>query len=1293
MAGASTTHSVSVTFTLYNEKGQVIGARGESTTDNTTKTLTVKAGEVARESSQTNHSHTVSDYIVVGGQAVVSRSKTTSTMVNGNVTTESTSYMNYHYNALGQLDSATGSSSGTNKTRVHSEPDNDPATIDPPEWSDQISDFSSTNVYGIIWGQAQLLESTTTSGSATGTSESETTSHVAYRYDSQGRLVSATGTSHTTSTNDVFNDANGNKQKDAGEVVKQQTTSDAVNTYAIHWGQAVVTQSVTDQTTRTGMINNDPATATTVTTSKAYMFYTYNDLGQLTGVTGYSDGNVHQQHINKVPRVVSTTSFDSEGFSAYLSTCISEALSTATDLWMVGGASQALARGLSKAAANLNAFYTTTSSVVYDNVVTYTDTPQHTENTFDIINGQAVMVRTTTHSTAPAGATNSTSDATTSYTYDYNSGALLHVTGDNDSHSTTTFADGTTSTTTSHTANEFLVRQGQALLMSATTTSTTDGPGNHSTGTTTTRYTYDERGMMIGARGTTSSDTTTQVYTNGVLENQTNHTTGTNTYVVLWGQAMLLENISHSENNFKNVNTVTDSVVRYSYNAQGQMIGAIGFNDATTTTTNADGSKTYTSNHVDNDYAVYFGQAQIAASIGRTSSHSGDLTAGESAAIAPVIGKSPLGRQNGVVDTGATSWTVYQYNALGQITGALGGSKSITQTLNKDTTISVSVANTRNDYIVVGGQALVTQSRTHSTAYSGFDRNTAGWNLLSASSITVSDTIMTNTYDAVGRLTGAGAQIINGVTTTTNSDGTRSISHFHGTNQYAIIGGQAVVINAQSDSTTVSGATTTTSHSNTDYTYNSLGQLVSATGTSTGSSDTTNIEKSIDANGNATYSTSVTHTTMTSEMTYRVVAGQALVTKITTTSHTTGADSTSDTTSDTFNEYDARGLLVSSYSTSTTDSVTKIWDRDLNGNKVFDANEEGQQTAHITSRTQNVIVWGQAVASRTTSHTHSATEGNINVTDSDSDVSYTYNARGQLTGAVAQPTTGSTTILNADGSTTVTRFTTTNVYEVRQGQALVSRSSTHSTTTADRTTTTTDSVTSYQYNALGQLTGANSSADSTSITQVPDSRYVSMERRDISHTDTTMAIHNGQAVAGKSVTTSDSYSGYSGSNYLAAVSHTHNTSWTVNDYNGRGQLIRTTGGSEGYSDKKNSDNTVTHSVLSGDNTYVIIGGQSVVSASHSLSTTYSAYDGTNYNTARDISTNESNTGYALDRYGRVTGGGTTFSSRQATVDSDGRSWTYSFTNGWTTLIAVGGQTYEKHTESTTTHSNSTGSTT
>jgi hypothetical protein len=230
---------------------------------------------------------------------------------------------------------------------------------------------------------------------------------------------------------------------------------------------------------------------------------------------------------------------------------------------------------------------------------------------------------------------------------------------------------------------------------------------------------------------------------------------GTNTYTVIWGQAVLTRTVSDSTTWAGATTTTSHSETNYSNNGLGQLTGGTGTNSSTTWSTNADGTVAVTTASGTTSYASIWGQAAAARSLSNSMTTAGMTT------------------------TRSYSDTTYSYNGQGQLTGGYGSNSSETSTTNTDGTVTVTNATGWTQFGSVWGQAVAFRTVSNSTTSAGSTQTTAQ-----------NDT--SYAYNWLGQLSGASGTT-SSTTRTTNDDGTVAVTNSSGYNVYGrILWGQAV---------------------------------------------------------------------------------------------------------------------------------------------------------------------------------------------------------------------------------------------------------------------------------------------------------------------------------------------------------------------------------------------------------------------------------------------------------------------------------------------------------------------
>jgi hypothetical protein len=498
--------------------------------------------------------------------------------------------------------------------------------------------------------------------------------------------------------------------------------------------------------------------------------------------------------------------------------------------------------------------------------------------------------------------------------------------------------------------------------------------------------TYNSLGQLIGA---SSKNTTIQNVKNADGSVVTSTVNTENRYVVLLGQARLLESFSLSTTRTDNSLTTTPNRVRYEYNDMGQLIGAHTVHKdgekGLRITYNADGTETKTEIVVDNNYAILNGRAVVAKSTTQSTTTAGADT------------------------TVNVEETTYGYNENGQLSSASGRTiSSRTESRVKDAHGSEKIVVTVNDpahvsttvFAVVWGQAVAVRTDSWQITYSGYD----GSDLAHSAVETHTHSVTENQYNSLGQLIHTTGRS-DGFTITRYADSTpdRSVAResrqdFSSENVYMIRAGQALIVDSVTNSRLVMGATTTTSTSNTHYNYNSRNQLISASGGST--SDTTQ--------ENSDTSLQISHSDTTS--TYVVRYGKAVVSDSVTTSNSrvdtrTAADraagvpeagndiNVTTSTSEIHFAVNELGQVTGATGSSESETTSRVF-TDKNRNGKIDAGEEIDVPS--SSSTTNVydMRWGQAVLI----HTETTSSNALAATDSSttSKIDYRYNSKGQL---------------------------------------------------------------------------------------------------------------------------------------------------------------------------------------------------------------------------------------------------------------------------------------------------------
>jgi hypothetical protein len=611
--------------------------------------------------------------------------------------------------------------------------------------------------YTIIQGQAKLILSLTDSKTVNADDSIQTQfMAVSYTYDATGLLTGATGKG-----NFVSEDIYGNKTEG---VIYQG--------YVVLYGQAKLRSSTTESQTYNvdGSYNRQIMTVD----------YFYDSRGRLvdaigTGVFWSMDpstksttvGHIHQTYViinGQAKLETSTTTSHTNNLDS------SSQIQVLTVRYYYNDKGQLVdAKGYGTFTGNDGHGMITTGTITQE---------------YDIVNGQAKMIRSTTvsqtydsmagNSRAP-GYKGSYQTQTLTVEYLWNDkGHLVGASG----HGTFWSDDGYGNITTGKISQSYAIILGQAKLTSSTTTSTTrNKDGSVQWQTLTVSYTYDSAGRLTGASGS------------GTFRSDDGHgniTTGTisQEYVIIHGQAKLSKSVTVS--NTVNVDGSTQSqtlTVIYTYNERGFLTGASGSG----TFSSDDGYGNVTTGTISQQYIIIRGQAKLASSTTTSNTVNKD----------------------GSTQTQTVTVT-YSYDRTGQLVGAIGNGTFSANDGNGNITTGL----LHQSYRIINGQAKLSTSTTHSNTV-----NKDG------STQTQSVTVVYQ-YNSNGVLTGA-----YGYGTFSSNDGHGNVTTGTITQTYAIYHGMAKLktstTNSHSKNTDGSWQTQTLTVT---YDYNSRGQLTGASG-------------------------------------------------------------------------------------------------------------------------------------------------------------------------------------------------------------------------------------------------------------------------------------------------------------------------------------------------------------------------------------------------------------------------------------------------------------------------------
>lgn len=196
------------------------------------------------------------------------------------------------------------------------------------------------------------------------------------------------------------------------------------------------------------------------------------------------------------------------------------------------------------------------------------------------------------------------------------------------------------------------------------------------------------------------------------------------------------------------------------------------------------------------------------------------------------------------------------------------------------------------------------------------------------------------------------------------------------------------------------------------------------------------------------------------------------------------------------------------------------------------------------------------------------------------------------------------TDLNQDGTITdeefveqVTYTNTHNIYRVINNQAVIVESSATSVTVTPTETRRSTSQTVYNVDSLGRVTGASGTSSDETRTLTADGKTIVRT----SNTTNTYIVMMGQAVVASSVTTSNTYSHYEGTNYLSAANVSTSTMTSYNQYDASGMLVGARQEGTTLSWTTNADGTRFPNESRVENTMIILFGQAQVLRSVTMS--------------------------------------------------------------------------------------------
>jgi hypothetical protein len=1120
----------------------------------------------------------------------------------------------------------------------------------------------TTNTYGVVGGQAVVIQSVSDSYNATASSSvsamvgsarpsrrgfaavttpthelySHTTSTLLYTHDSGGRVIGAQGWSHAdnassvyTSDWETYTDAAGKKayREVAGSrrLDQRLSVSDTRNVYGVINGQAVVLSSVTD--TYSATENQGTYVAITdaqhgqYSHTRSLMFNSYDRSGRLESAVGRSQAWVTQEGIDGQSTI--KNGFYTETTNTYsVMNGQSVVLRSVATTWAMRSVGE---RSAKRVVGEHNYAYTIAeTNYRYDDMGRLTGASGFSRNWTT----QDVLTQKDANGDVTVGASTRTWDDRANY-----------------SESTLDYAVVAGQAQVIRNVTESWAATLNNGVISAITDESVD-QYNHQT--TLTYSSYDRQGRLLKAWGTTEGSATGMVWFqnykvekgtdgkdhvvavdgDGRWEKGKTLTTGTNVYRVIRGQSVLVENetvttsygLMSAANALDTARSRSVNTTRtlYHYDTLGRMTGAEGFYNGRSESPTHDGKVIIGVSEGTNTYAMVAGQAVITTAVGSTRSYSGYTNANQ------------LDQTSANVNSQNTV-TSYRYDSLGRLVSASGTLETRTENRNDDGTVTVTVGSGRNIFALVKGQAQVVKSITDTATYSGYDGSASAITRTNppagVASVSNNHSETFFRFDEEGHLIGA-TGTSRGSSNSWDIHGAVTRSTNSGTTELVVLNGQAQVVLASGRSTTTAGASVTVTDTATRNIYDEDGLLSDALGSSVGVVTVTNKD--------GTKST----TTSGSTLTHIVRWGVALASDVTSTSRTEGGPSTSETTSDKPNTvhyiYNQQGQMVgatgASHSTSTSSSYSS---------------ETGQYTEKTSTSDVvpvYIVMWGQALVSEQTTDSYEGEQGRDG-SHTHLVVKNSYNEKAQLTGAEG---TGYVDVwtqvpTDPDGvegpiavtySTKAARQHMTQVYGVSFGSAVMTKNVTTSQfTNPDRSTEFSITPLVYTYTALGQLDTV--SVDASHVHQGRTgawSRSVSSVDKDgltsttyTNNAQTYRVIH-GQSVLVKNISDSQTTGPKAGESNRTILT----MNYRVDSY-GRVTGASASGTQTGTSADDNGNTTDYTGTIS--QTYIIHEGQAVMTGSVSTSVTNDCDGG--YCSG---STSTTTTRYVLDEDKRVVGG-------------------------------------------------------
>ncbi|HMU75631.1 MAG TPA: hypothetical protein PKD69_07665, partial [Elusimicrobiota bacterium] len=460
------------------------------------------------------------------------------------------------------------SASGTTETKTNTRNADGTVTRTPSQ---------ATNVYAIVFGQAQIARTTVNSSTSAGASDTGASNVTEYFYNEKGQLVSARGSGSSSTTtysadySGAINRVNADKTR---EHMTERVSPDGTVTLNYEkfdeTGKRIVWGTIVERTDSAGKV--------TVQTNGKY----------IDGKNADGSDKVVDVNVNSNP-IQSTTDALKKGIT--LTNASTSTSHSNTTYKIIAGQAVAIQTTTSTTSTNLGTVshnvttvintynqraqliaatgrVTGSSTTAYWNDlngdgVWQEDTETEEQNAVSegsivylILNGQAAQSDSHMVTQTEIGATKSVTTADTHYSYNQ-LGQLTGGYGTSHTESVTTYLDESeqkgvfvekTGRSTSDTSSTYISIWGQAVVSQAVTTTVTESGATRSTSTITVNYSYNASGQLIAAEGHGTSHSETSVWNDtnndgvhdvGELELQVTDAVITNTYDIIGGQAFV----------------------------------------------------------------------------------------------------------------------------------------------------------------------------------------------------------------------------------------------------------------------------------------------------------------------------------------------------------------------------------------------------------------------------------------------------------------------------------------------------------------------------------------------------------------------------------------------------------------------------------------------------------------------------------------------------------------------------------------------------------------------------------